>query len=94
MNAAPNAGIPWDQTPEYLSLTTRIDPQGVVTVYTHPHPAGVSATDFTSFVFGQDHIHIDNWPDVRILEINVSMELAYNYTGHVYAIPDSRVGGL
>ena len=26
-------GVPWDQRPDYLALTQRVDPAGIVTAY-------------------------------------------------------------
>ena len=61
-------GVPWNQRPDYLALTQRVDPAGIVTSYSmtrvqyqadfvadsyqDPPRPGVSATDITSFVYG------------------------------------------
>lgn len=55
---------PWELTAEYRMLTRRVGPPGTATTYTTPHPAGNSATDITTFVYGQAAITIDNWPDI------------------------------
>jgi hypothetical protein len=55
---------PWELTAEYLMLTRRVGPPGAATTYTTPHPAGNSATDITTFVYGQATITIDNWPEI------------------------------
>ena len=62
------AGILWNLRPDYVALTQRVDPAGIVTAYSKsrrenqidcladdlqdPPRPGVSATDVTSFVFG------------------------------------------
>lgn len=60
----PNAGIPWDQRPEYLALTARAIPPGGQTAYMRAHPAGASPSDRTAFVYGQRDVHLGNWPEV------------------------------
>ena len=30
---AQHPGVPWDQRPDYLTLTQRVDPTGTVTAY-------------------------------------------------------------
>ena len=33
---AQHPGVPWDQRPDYLALTERVDPAGTVTAYSKP----------------------------------------------------------
>ncbi len=61
-----NAGVAWDQTPEYIALTDHVIPPGGQTAYTRFHPTGPSPTDFTAFVYGQRDIHIGNWPEASL----------------------------
>ena len=62
--ATPSVSTPWELTLEYLTLTQRVGPPGGATAYAVPHPAGILATDITTFVYGQATITLDNWPNI------------------------------
>lgn len=59
-----NGGVDWDHTHDCVSLTARTVPPNGLTAYTRPHPAGQTATDVTSFVYGQAKVHLNNWPEI------------------------------
>ena len=63
----PPRGVPWNQTHDFIRLTRRNIPPGGQTAYTVPHRAGTTASDFTTFVYGQADVHIDNWPDIMYM---------------------------
>ena len=65
--ATASVSTPWELTPEYLTLTQRVGPPGDTSAYVIPHPAGTSATDITTFVYGQATITLDNWPNIMYM---------------------------
>ena len=42
-------GVPWNQRPDYLALTQRVDPAGVVTTYSKAQGSSKKTTSLTIF---------------------------------------------